>query len=105
LGALGYSPGTCKSLTLMSVLFLSILGKVSGDFAELAEAVTGAASPSPKKGFAVGSVETDVGIVETVLVALAGSLGACVMGAGAAIGTKGAGAAYSCVTGAGAMGS
>jgi len=71
----------------------------------LAEAVTGAASPSPKKGFAVGSVETDVGMVESVLVALTGSLGACLMGTGAATGTKGVGAAYSCVTGAGAMGS
>jgi hypothetical protein len=62
----------------MSVLFLKMLGN-EGDFVTVSEAAAGAASASPKERLGAGSVETDVGIVE-MLVALASSLGASVIG-------------------------
>ena len=82
-GVCGYCPGTCKSLMLTSVLCLVTEGKISSVSCiagppildATAEAAAGAASASPKKGSMwAGSLETDVGIVETVLVRLTGSL-------------------------------
>jgi len=68
----------CKSLTLISVLFLK-LPRNEGDFVVVSEAAAGAASAFPKEDSGAGLVETDVGMVE-MLVALAGSLGASVIG-------------------------
>ena len=82
-GVCGYCPGTCKSLMLTSVLCLMTEGKISSVSCKAgppvldatAEAAAGTASASPKKGSMwAGSLETDVGIVETVFVRLTGSL-------------------------------
>src|SRR6266566_2349049 len=79
----GYCPGTCKSLTLTFVLCLMTEGKISSVSCvagplvldATAEAAAGAASASPKKGsLRAGSLEADVGTMETVLVGLAGPL-------------------------------